>query len=167
MSSHQTDYDKVREFTQQAGQYCSPEPESMNRGEVEFLIRMCLSELQELALTVTGSVDESVDMLRRCVGTIDKSEHAKLDTEDDVIAAQADSLVDLYYYGLNAFSKKSVDISEIFDTVHASNMAKRDPKTLQFIKRDDGKIIKPDGWTAPDITAIIRRQRAIARAQNE
>jgi hypothetical protein len=46
-------------------------------------------------------------------------------------------------------------------------MAKRDPKTLQFIKRDDGKIIKPDGWTAPDITAIIKRQRAIARAQNE
>ncbi len=161
-----SDYDKVRQFTEEAGQECTPEPTSMNYDEVKFLLRMCLSELQELALTVTGSVEESVDLLRQCVGTIDKSEHAKLETQDDVIAAQADSLVDLYYYGLNAFAKKSVDVSEIFDTVHTSNMAKRDPKTQKFLKREDGKIIKPDEWTAPDITAIIKTQRALARQRN-
>lgn len=42
--------------------------------------------------------------------------------------------------------------------VHAANMAKRDPSTGQFIKRADGKIIKPEGWKAPDVEGEIIRQ---------
>lgn len=37
-------------------------------------------------------------------------------------------------------------------------MAKRDPATGKFIKREDGKIIKPVGWTAPDVNGEILRQ---------
>ena len=36
--------------------------------------------------------------------------------------------------------------------------AKRDPATGKFIKREDGKIIKPVGWTAPDVNGEILRQ---------
>lgn len=67
--------------------------------------------------------------------------------------------MDLWYYGLNAFAKKSVNLSAIFDTVHNANMAKRDPTTGKFIHREDGKIIKPEGWQPPDIVAEIKRQR--------
>jgi predicted HAD superfamily Cof-like phosphohydrolase len=157
--SSQSDYDKVRDFTIQAGQQVTDAPTPMNKEETVFLLRMALSELQELALTVTDNVEESVDLLRECVNSIDRSHHEKLTTEDEIIAAQADSIVDLWYYGLNAFAKKSVNLSEIFDTVHNANMAKRDPKTGKFIHRADGKIIKPEGWTAPDIVAEIKRQR--------
>ena len=59
---------------------------------------------------------------------------------------QADALVDVYYYSLNAAAKKGVNLSSIFSIVHAANMAKRDPATGQFLKREDGKIIKPKGW---------------------
>ena len=38
-------------------------------------------------------------------------------------------------------------------------MAKRDPLTGKFIKRDDGKILKPQNWTAPDIKKEIQKQR--------
>eukprot|EP00961_Rhodomonas_salina_P176604 2380272-Rhodomonas_salina.2 len=84
---------------------------------------------------------------------------------------QADALIDVYYYSLNAAAKKGMNISAVFDIVHAANMAKRDPATGKFIKRDDGKIIKPDGWkvrcclfckaqlqSAPDVEAEISRQ---------
>ena len=37
-------------------------------------------------------------------------------------------------------------------------MAKRDPLTGEFIKRADGKIVKPEGWKAPDVMAEISRQ---------
>lgn len=158
MSSN-SDYDKVRDFTIQAGQQVTDEPTPMNRDETIFLLRMALSELQELALTVTDSVEESVELLKSCVGTIDKSQHEKLTTDDEIIAAQADSIVDLWYYGLNAFAKKSVDISKIFNTVHDANMAKRDPTTKKFIHREDGKIIKPEGWTAPNIVEEVAKQR--------
>lgn len=59
---------------------------------------------------------------------------------------QADALVDVYYYSLNAAAKKGVNLSSIFSIVHSANMAKRDPKTGVFLKRADGKIIKPEGW---------------------
>ncbi len=59
---------------------------------------------------------------------------------------QADALIDVYYYSLNAAAKKGINLSAIFKIVHAANMAKRDPATGKFLKRDDGKIIKPAGW---------------------
>ena len=37
-------------------------------------------------------------------------------------------------------------------------MAKRDPVTKKFLKREDGKIIKPVGWQEPDIVGEITRQ---------
>jgi predicted HAD superfamily Cof-like phosphohydrolase len=155
-----SDYEKVRDFTIQAGQSTTGEPTSLNKEEVRFLLRMCLSELQELALTVTDSVEESVAMLHSCMDDIDKSPHEKLTTEDEIVAAQADAVVDAWYYSCNAFAKKSVDVSKVFDVVHNANMAKRDPETKKFIKREDGKIIKPKGWMPPDIVAEIARQRS-------
>ena len=156
-----SDYEKVREFTIGAGQHVTDKPTSMSYDEVKFLLRMALSELQELALSVTSSEEEAFALLKDSLETIDHSRYEKLEDEDSIIAAQADSIVDLWYYALNAFSKKSVDLSAVFDVVHSANMAKRDPTTNQFILREsDGKIIKPPGWTPPDIVAEIRRQRA-------
>lgn len=163
LSGLSSDYEKVRDFTIQAGYACAEEPSAMNKDEVRFLLRMCLSELQELALTVTNSVPESVELLQDCMKTIDKSAHEKLHTEDEIIAAQADAIVDAWYYGCNAFAKKSVDVSQIFNTVHQANMDKRDPKTKKFIKREDGKIIKPKGWSPPDIVVEVKQQRKILK----
>lgn len=68
------------------------------------------------------------------------------------------SVVDVYYYSLNAAAKKGVNLSSLFGVVHAANMAKRDPTSGQFLKREDGKIIKPAGWTPPDVAGEVRRQ---------
>jgi hypothetical protein len=61
---------------------------------------------------------------------------------------------------LNAAAKKGVNLSALFHIVHGANMAKRDPATGQFLKRADGKIIKPTGWQETDIKAEIVRQFA-------
>ena len=79
-------------------------------------------------------------------------------TLQTVIAEQADALIDCYYYSLNAAAKKGVNLSKIFQVVHKANMDKRDPVTGKFLRREDGKIIKPKGWMEPDITAEIIRQ---------
>jgi predicted HAD superfamily Cof-like phosphohydrolase len=158
----QSDYDKVREFTEGAGFKCPEKPQLMNRDEVRFLIKMVLSEMQELADTVTSSSEESVQFMHECVG-VDQSKHESVGkSELELIADQADAAVDCWVYLLNGFCKKGVDLSKIFDLVHQSNMAKRDPKTGKFIRREsDGKILKPEGWTAPDILAEIHRQSGI------
>ena len=76
------------------------------------------------------------------------------------IADQADALIDVYYYSQNAACKKGINLSSIFGMVHAANMAKRDPISGTFLKREDGKIIKPKGWQPPNVEKEIQRQLA-------
>jgi predicted HAD superfamily Cof-like phosphohydrolase len=78
--------------------------------------------------------------------------------EYKIIADQVDSLVDMYYYALNGCVKKKIDFSSVFNVVHEANMNKRDIESGKFLKRADGKIIKPPLWRIPDIGKEILRQ---------
>ena len=39
----------------------------------------------------------------------------------------------------------------------STNFAKNDKKTGKVIKREDGKVLKPDGWTPPDLKDFLTR----------
>ena len=45
--------------------------------------------------------------------------------------------------------------------VMRSNFAKIDPVTGKVTRRDDGKILKPEGWTAPDLELILDTHGAL------
>jgi predicted HAD superfamily Cof-like phosphohydrolase len=149
----------VKEFTEESsGHACPSMPTTMNRSSAAFIIRMILSELDELACTVTSNERERDALLQEAINTRDKCTTFKYEGEAELIGAQFDALVDAWYYSLNCAAKHGVNMSRIFDVVHQSNMAKRDPSTGSFIRRDDGKVVKPQGWKSPDITGEIRRQ---------
>lgn len=152
------DADHVREFTGGAGQPTPDKPVLMTKDEVCFLGKMVLDEVMELFATVYSPSDAK----SKLCGLVDSSKDiAQLpDDETNLIAEQGDAIVDVYYYMLNAASKKGMNLSALFHIVHAANMAKRDPATGQFLKRDDGKIIKPAGWQGPDVKGEIVRQLA-------
>ena len=76
-----------------------------------------------------------------------------MDTPDVVEAV--DGLADLIYVALGTAVSFGVDLAPIFDEVHRTNMAKDGGAT-----RDDGKILKPDGWVAPDIAGLLLAQAA-------
>jgi len=152
---------QVREFTIGAGQPSPDRPEVMTREEVEFISKMILDEVMELMATV-ASPEKAKASLK---SMIDKSKDISKTTYAEgesgrvsQIADQADALVDIEYYMLNCACKKGINMSALFGIVHAANMAKRDPSTGKFLKRGDGKIIKPVGWQAPDIDAEVIRQ---------
>ena len=133
----------------------------MTKREVEFISKMILDEVMELMATVAPPaeakaslkqmIDSSKDIPQTVYSADEKGRVA-------LIADQADALVDAYYYSQNAATKKGVNLSDLFHVVHGANMAKRDPASGKFLKRDDGKIIKPPGWQEPDICAEIERQ---------
>lgn len=56
---------------------------------------------------------------------------------------------------LNAAAKNGIDLSKVFDAVHQANMDKKDKKTGKFIKRDDGEILKPEGWKPANIVDVL------------
>jgi len=128
----------------------------MSRKEVEFLVKMILSETTELLETVCEDMDECRQVLQRCMGIDTHEEISTFETDDDVCAGQADALIDIMYYILNAASKKSMNLDHVFQEVHQANMAKRDPLTGKFIIREsDGKILKPTGWQPPDVKKAL------------
>ena len=156
----QSNYDDVKQFTEEAnGTKCPVVPEKMTKTEVSFLLKMVLSEMTELAQTVTESYAEALQLVKDSVD-VDPSSHHNLDDDVEIIAEQGDAMVDAWYYMLNSAAKKGINLSMIFDEVHGANMRKRDPKTNKFIKREsDGKILKPSGWKSADIPQVVREMK--------
>lgn len=149
----------VKKFTEQSlGKRCPEFPLPMSKDEVKFLISMIKSELWELAATVSENYEESISLVSSMEGIDTNRDYKRPITESGIIAEQADALVDIYYYSLNALVKKGVNLEPIFQAVHKSNMDKRFPDG-EFHRRDDGKIIKPNRWREPDITGLIEQMK--------
>lgn len=147
--------DLVFQYTADSGAKISSSPEPMTRPEVEFIVGMVVSELMELSQTVM-TADEARELVTASVETDFAEYDYTYSAEHSITAAQADAAVDIWYYLLNAFSKKRVNLSKVFDVVHKANLAKK--VHGKFVIRNDGKILKPVDWTPPDIDAEILRQ---------
>lgn len=156
--THKSDYEHVKEFTEGTGHECPSIPQAMTKDQVLFLSKMIIDEVMEFTATVCGP-EESKQALK---GFIDQSKDIPQGEYEqgsvEQIAEQLDGLIDIYYYSLNAACKVGQDVSAAFKVVHAANMAKRDPETGKFIKREDGKILKPSSWLPPQIQKEIERQ---------
>ena len=62
-------------------------------------------------------------------------------------------MADIIYIVCGTAASYGIPLNKVFDEVHRSNMAKLvDGKP---IRREDGKILKPEGWTAPDIKKVL------------
>jgi predicted HAD superfamily Cof-like phosphohydrolase len=80
------------------------------------------------------------------------NEYIQAENEADIVEV-ADALADIIYIACGTAVAYGIPLDTIFDEVHRSNMAKLvDGKV---IRRADGKVQKPEGWTAPDIKSIL------------
>lgn len=68
----------------------------------------------------------------------------------------ADGLVDSVYVILGTAIALDLPWQELWNEVQRSNMAKVYPDGSVH-RREDGKILKPEGWTPPDLFPIILR----------
>lgn len=91
-------------------------------------------------------IDEEVRELHEAVGK-------------DNLVEIADALADLLYVTYGYALTLGIDINKIFKIVHASNMAKALGGVVT--RREDGKVLKPDGWVPPTeaITDELVRQK--------
>lgn len=147
-----SDYKLVSEFNTAAEQKCESRPTPFNKEEATFLTKMMLDELCEFMITIDPNYKQTM------INLINDSKNLKFNNElngIDLVAEQVDALVDSYYYSLNGCVKKGIDFSKVFLEVHNANMNKRDPVTGKFLKREDGKIIKPVGFSEPNIKNVL------------
>jgi predicted HAD superfamily Cof-like phosphohydrolase len=67
----------------------------------------------------------------------------------------ADALADIIYVACGMAVSYGIPLNEVWEEVHRSNMAKLDPVLHAPIYREDGKVMKPPGWTKPDIEGVL------------
>ena len=91
------------------------------------------------------------------IGLIDE-EYTELQTalgnNDDV--EQLDALVDILVVTMGAIRAAGFNGEGAWKEVMKTNFAKIDDKTGKVNKREDGKVLKPEGWVAPDLTAFVK-----------
>ena len=87
-------------------------------------------------------IDEEYIELQKALRTHDKVE-------------QLDALVDILVVTMGAIRAAGWDGEAAWKEVMNTNFAKIDPDTGKVIKREDGKVLKPEGWTAPELSQFI------------
>jgi predicted HAD superfamily Cof-like phosphohydrolase len=68
---------------------------------------------------------------------------------------QLDALVDILVVTMGAIRAAGWDGEAAWKEVMDTNFAKIDPTTGKVIKREDGKVLKPEGWRAPELSQFI------------
>jgi predicted HAD superfamily Cof-like phosphohydrolase len=68
---------------------------------------------------------------------------------------QLDALIDIMVVTAGALHSLGVDADGAWKEVMRSNFAKVDPRTGRVKKREDGKVLKPEGWEPPKLAPFV------------
>lgn len=69
---------------------------------------------------------------------------------------EIDACFDMMWVIIGYMKSRGWDCEAIWDEGAQSNLSKIDRITGKVIKRDDGKILKPDGWKPPDFSKFAK-----------
>lgn len=68
-----------------------------------------------------------------------------------------DALIDILVVTIGALHSMGADAEGAWKEVMATNFAKIDRDTGKVRKREDGKVLKPVGWTPPDLKPYLKK----------
>jgi predicted HAD superfamily Cof-like phosphohydrolase len=69
---------------------------------------------------------------------------------------QLDALIDILVVTIGAIHSMGADGEGAWKEVMATNFAKIDKETGKVRKREDGKVLKPLGWTPPELSQFLK-----------
>ncbi len=81
--------------------------------------------------------------------------HQAVVANDDV--EQLDALIDILVVTIGAIHSIGADAEGAWKEVMKTNFAKIDRETGKVRKREDGKVLKPQGWTPPDLKPFLKK----------
>lgn len=101
------------------------------------------------------SVGENVEQYKLYYNLI-KEEVKELD-ESTTMEDDLDALIDILVVTIGAIHSMGADAEGAWKEVMRTNFAKIDKETGKVRKREDGKVLKPVGWTPPDLKPYIKK----------
>jgi len=87
-----------------------------------------------------------LNLIREEVQELEDSQHPVSDL---------DALIDILVVTIGAIHSMGADAEGAWNEVMRSNLAKIDPESSLVLKREDGKVLKPAGWTAPELNPFL------------
>ena len=109
---------------------CDQSVDGFNKDQFALYFNLIKEELEELE--VAYSAGDNVEML--------------------------DALIDILVVTIGAIHSAGFDAEAAWREVMATNFAKIDKETGKVRKREDGKVLKPVGWTAPELAPFIKKK---------
>jgi len=70
-----------------------------------------------------------------------------------------DALIDILVVTIGAIHSMGADAEGAWNEVMRTNFAKIDPITGKVRKREDGKVLKPEGWRPPDLKPFLKKSK--------
>jgi len=97
------------------------------------------------------------DQYNMYLGLIEE-EHKELQMAIDAFdrVEQLDALIDILVVTIGAIHSGGFDAEGAWKEVMSTNFAKIDKETGLVRKREDGKVLKPMGWQAPELAQFIK-----------
>jgi len=77
--------------------------------------------------------------------------------EDDRLE-MLDAMIDILVVTIGAIHSMGADAEGAWKEVMATNFNKIDKQSGRVRKREDGKVLKPQGWVAPDLAPFVARK---------
>jgi predicted HAD superfamily Cof-like phosphohydrolase len=75
---------------------------------------------------------------------------------DDMVE-QLDALIDILVVTIGALHSMGADAEGAWKEVMRTNFAKVDKETGKVRKREDGKVLKPVGWSPPELKLFLSK----------
>lgn len=145
----------LREFHRAFAHHCPLTP-TLAGYPFELRCRLILEEAQEFveacgyAISMLADLPDNDGGMRGIELRVEQREHNDGTPVEPNWVEMIDALCDLLYVTIGGAVAMGLDLTEMFEEVHRSNMQKLGGKTNEF-----GKTEKPRGWKPPNLRAML------------
>lgn len=108
-------------------------------------------------------VERSLEILRISLLEEEVGELVTATRARDLIGI-ADALADITYVVYGTALTYGIDLDSVLSEVHRSNMSKLDHDGKPII-RADGKVLKPEHYSPPNVAAVLQHQVSLGEAR--
>jgi predicted HAD superfamily Cof-like phosphohydrolase len=109
---------------------------------------------QETPAFAQSTVSDQAELYKKLI-IEEYSEFIEADINNDDVE-RIDACFDMMWVIVGYMKSRGWDCENIWDEGAKSNLSKIDHVTALVKRREDGKILKPEGWKPPDFTKFIK-----------
>jgi energy-coupling factor transport system permease protein len=159
------------EFQKAFGLDYSKTPIELSDEDVQKRVNYIGEELVEALAAVSTNNATFFSAVTDLIDAIIKAENKSIKNKDvnakNKLVALADAFTDINYFTQGTFSMMGVEPQPLFDIVQEANMSKLGPDGKPIRREGDGKVMKPEGWEAPEpkLAAEIEKQIKLAEGK--